>query len=51
MPVVEGAVADRVGLHAAFLVPLVCYAYIVWYGVAGSKMRFRPRREAGAVSR
>ena len=46
IPVIEGAVADRVGVHTAFLVPLVCYAYIVWYGVAGSKVRFR--RAAGA---
>jgi FHS family L-fucose permease-like MFS transporter len=36
LPVVQGAVADRFGVHAAFVVPLACYAYIVWYGVSGS---------------
>ena len=50
VPVVEGAVADRAGVHLAFLVPLVCYAYIVWYGLAGSKARFRRRGEAARVT-
>jgi FHS family L-fucose permease-like MFS transporter len=41
VPVIEGALADRIGVHSAFLVPLVCYAYIVWYGLVGSQLRFR----------
>jgi FHS family L-fucose permease-like MFS transporter len=49
IPVVEGAVADRIGVHAAFFVPLVCYAYIVWYGLAGSKLSFHRRGEAGTA--
>jgi FHS family L-fucose permease-like MFS transporter len=44
VPVVEGAVADRAGLHVAFVVPLVCYAYIAWYGTVGWRMRFRSAR-------
>ena len=44
VPVLEGAVADRLGVHVAFVVPLVCYAYIVWYGLVGSKLRFRGAR-------
>jgi FHS family L-fucose permease-like MFS transporter len=43
VPVIEGATADRIGVHAAFAVPLVCYAYIAWYGLVGSRMRFRGR--------
>jgi FHS family L-fucose permease-like MFS transporter len=43
VPLLEGAVADRVGVQAAFAVPLVCYAYIAWYGLVGSKMRFTER--------
>ncbi len=46
VPVLEGAVADGVGVHAAFFVPLVCYAYIVWYGLTGSTIQFR-RANAG----
>ncbi len=48
VPEIEGAVADHIGLHAAFIVPLVCYAYIAWYGLAGSKLSFH-RGEKGAA--
>jgi MFS transporter, FHS family, L-fucose permease len=37
MPLVEGALADRIGLHTAFFVPVLCYLYIVFYGFVGSK--------------
>jgi FHS family L-fucose permease-like MFS transporter len=37
LPVVQGAIADRVGLHHAFLLPVVCYLYILFYGLSGSK--------------
>jgi FHS family L-fucose permease-like MFS transporter len=37
VPVVQGALADRAGVHLAFLVPAACYAYIAWYGLRGSK--------------
>jgi FHS family L-fucose permease-like MFS transporter len=39
VPVAMGFVADSVGLTPAFLVPLVCYAYIVHYGLAGHRVR------------
>lgn len=41
VPVIMGFVADRVGLQLAFIVPAVCYAYIVHYGLAGHVMRER----------
>ena len=34
--VVQGAIADRVGLHAFFL-PVICYLFILFYGLSGSK--------------
>lgn len=37
LPVVQGVIADRVGLHHAFLLPLICYLYIAFYGLSGSK--------------
>jgi FHS family L-fucose permease-like MFS transporter len=37
VPVMVGAVADRVGLHHAFLLPVICYLYILYYGLSGSK--------------
>jgi FHS family L-fucose permease-like MFS transporter len=39
VPVLMGFVADRVGLQLAFIVPAVCYAYIVHYGAIGHVVR------------
>ena len=39
IPFVEGVLADRIGLQHAFFLPLLCYLYIVFYGVSGSKIR------------
>lgn len=39
VPPIQGMVADCIGVHAAFVVPLFCYAYLVWYGFVGSRMR------------
>lgn len=32
LPVLQGAVADSLGIQLAFLVPLGCYAFIAYYG-------------------
>ncbi len=37
IPVMEGALADRIGLHHAFILPVLCYIYIAYYGFRGSK--------------
>lgn len=37
LPVAMGALADAVGLQAAFVLPALCYAYIAYYGFLGSK--------------
>jgi MFS transporter, FHS family, L-fucose permease len=37
LPVIQGAIADTIGIHHAFFLPVVCYLYIVFYGVSGSK--------------
>lgn len=36
IPIVQGALADRIGIHMAFILPAVCYLYIVFYGLKGS---------------
>lgn len=33
VPLLTGLLADRVGLHHAFVLPVICYAYIAWLGV------------------
>jgi FHS family L-fucose permease-like MFS transporter len=37
VPLVVGAMADRVGLRHAFVIPVICYLYILYYGLRGSK--------------
>lgn len=37
IPVIQGALADRVGIHHAFILPVVCYLYIVYYAFRGSR--------------
>jgi FHS family L-fucose permease-like MFS transporter len=37
IPVVQGAIADRIGIHHAFILPVICYLYIVYYAFRGSK--------------
>ncbi len=37
LPVIQGVIADRVGLHHAFVLPVLCYLYILFYGLRGSK--------------
>ncbi len=37
IPIVQGAIADKIGIHHAFLLPLICYLYIAFYGFIGSK--------------
>ena len=37
LPVIQGAIADSVGLHHAFVLPVICYLYILFYALQGSK--------------
>jgi FHS family L-fucose permease-like MFS transporter len=41
VPVLMGFVADRIGLQRSFIVPAVCYAFIVHYGLVGHVVRDR----------
>jgi len=37
VPVLQGLLADQIGVQYAFVLPLLCYAYIVFYGFSGSR--------------
>ena len=37
LPVIQGAIADHVGLHHAFVLPVLCYLYILFFALKGSK--------------
>lgn len=41
VPLLQGAVADSAGLQVSFLVPVVCYVYIAFYGLKGSRVAAR----------
>jgi MFS transporter, FHS family, L-fucose permease len=53
LPVIQGVIADHIGIQHALFVPVICYLYILFYGLSGS----RPNSEryvtgqAGALSR
>jgi FHS family L-fucose permease-like MFS transporter len=37
VPVAQGVIADHLGLHHGFILPVICYLYILFYGLSGSK--------------
>jgi FHS family L-fucose permease-like MFS transporter len=37
VPVLQGVIADHVGIHHAFILPVICYFYILYFALAGSK--------------
>lgn len=39
LPLLQGVLADNVGVQQAFILPLLCYLYIAFYGINGCKPR------------
>ncbi|MFK4824288.1 sugar MFS transporter [Paenochrobactrum sp. BZR 588] len=37
VPLMQGVLADYLGVHLAFIMPIVCYLYIAYYGLIGSR--------------
>ena len=37
LPLIQGAIADYIGVQHAFFVPVICYFYILFYALSGSK--------------
>lgn len=40
IPLVQGALADTIGIQHAFILPVICYLYIAFYGAKGSIPEF-----------
>ncbi len=38
VPFLQGMLADRIGVHHSFILPLLCYGYIIFYGLVGSRI-------------
>src|SRR5215510_8022418 len=36
VPLIQGALADSVGIHHAFFLPVICYLYILFFALRGS---------------
>lgn len=39
VPPLQGLLADNIGVHMAFALPIVCYVYLMWYGFKGCTIR------------
>jgi MFS transporter, FHS family, L-fucose permease len=37
LPLIQGVIADHIGLQHAFFIPVICYLYILFYALSGSK--------------
>jgi len=37
IPVAQGWIADQIGIHHAFFLPVICYLYILYFALSGSK--------------
>jgi MFS transporter, FHS family, L-fucose permease len=38
IPEIQGVIADRIGIHHAFILPVLCYIFIAYYGLKGSRV-------------
>jgi MFS transporter, FHS family, L-fucose permease len=37
VPVLQGVIADHIGIHHGFILPVICYLYILFYALSGAK--------------
>src|SRR5215467_8175446 len=49
LPVIQGAIADHLGLHHAFVLPVISYLYILFYALVGSRPNSARYRTASEV--
>jgi MFS transporter, FHS family, L-fucose permease len=41
VPVLQGVLADNIGIQLAFFLPIVCYAYVAFYGLKGHRSNYK----------
>ena len=39
LPELQGILADHIGIHHAFFIPVICYLYIMYFAFWGSRER------------
>jgi FHS family L-fucose permease-like MFS transporter len=42
IPLLQGLMADSMGLQPSYILPLVCYLFIVFYGLKGYSCEIKP---------
>jgi len=40
LPVFQGMMADGYGIHSSFIIPVISYIYIAFYGLNGYKPKY-----------
>ncbi|MDR1876398.1 MAG: sugar MFS transporter [Flavobacteriaceae bacterium] len=45
LPPLQGLIADYTNSHIAFILPLFCYAYLMWYGFVGCNIKKKTNPE------
>lgn len=38
VPYLQGVLADHIGLQPSFILPLLCYGYVIFFGLAGARL-------------
>lgn len=46
IPVTQGWIADKIGIHHAFFLPVICYLYILFFALSGSRPNSERYRNA-----
>jgi MFS transporter, FHS family, L-fucose permease len=46
IPVLQGMLADRIGIHHAFVLPVICYLYILFFAAKGQPKQWAVATEA-----
>jgi FHS family L-fucose permease-like MFS transporter len=47
-PPLQGLIADYANEHIAFILPLICYVYLMWYGFVGCNIRRKEEKTVPA---
>jgi len=50
IPELQGLLADRIGIHHAFILPVLCYVYIMYFAVATHEIGQNPHAAPEAVA-
>ncbi len=49
IPLLQGVLADNIGVQASYILPVICYLYIMFYGFKGSRIVSRPAPDPAAT--